>query len=405
MELPALRTATLPAAVAAAVQHLRAAGARVWIVGGAVRDAALGLPVDDWDLAVDREPAALRALFPAAELGDDRLGWLELADGVVVTALRAEGGYSDRRHPDWVRFVTSPADDAPRRDFTVNALYLDPDGDPVLDPSGRGIEDLQARRLRVLGDPRGRLEEDPLRLLRGARLAASCALLPEPATEAALRAVAPAVRHLSPERIRAELEGALLGRGRGAALRHLRDWGLWDHCVPDMPFDSETGVVAADALQRLPAGQADLCWALLALVGGKAGSADRAAAGLQRLGAPRALERRVLRILSTDCRDPGSPELAGQAHRVAAALAEARGEPAPALQDFEDPLARLDPPVGGAEVLALGIAPGPRVGAVLAALRERLLENPEADRNAALVQLADIVRKAVKRSGPEVDIH
>ncbi len=117
----------LPPRVRDAAATVRAAGGEVYLVGGAVRDTLLGGAPSDWDLATSLRPAALAALFPGARVRDLRLGAIQLladegAVAVAVTSYRTERGYRDHRHPDVVRFVDCAADDAPRRDFTVNAI-------------------------------------------------------------------------------------------------------------------------------------------------------------------------------------------------------------------------------------------------------------------------------------------
>ncbi|TNC74386.1 CCA tRNA nucleotidyltransferase [Rubellimicrobium roseum] len=147
---------------------LEGGGHRAWIVGGAVRDALLGKPIGDIDVTTDATPERVMHLAQAAGLrpvptGLDH-GTVTVLAGrpVEVTTLRRDVA-TDGRHAT-VAFGTSPEEDARRRDFTVNALYLAPDG-TLLDPT-EGLPDLRARRIRFVGDPSTRIREDYLRSLR-----------------------------------------------------------------------------------------------------------------------------------------------------------------------------------------------------------------------------------------------
>ena len=125
-----------------------------------------------------------------------------------ITTFRTEGGYEDTRHPSWVAFVENVEEDLARRDFTVNAMAFNPSTGYV-DPFG-GQRDLENKILRTVGDPEARFREDALRILRGARFSARFSLTPEPATLAAMEALAPLMDHLARERVFDELCKLLL---------------------------------------------------------------------------------------------------------------------------------------------------------------------------------------------------
>src|SRR5437867_2007197 len=168
---------------------LGTAGHRTWLVGGAVRDLALGIEPKDADLASAARPEEIEALFPSTHAVGRAFGTVVVRCGTAdlqVTTFRAEAGYDDARRPSHVRFGTTLVEDAARRDFTCNALYLDPLNDEFIDPTG-GLADLAARRLRCVGDPVQRFAEDGLRLLRLARLAAEHGLAIDQATHAGAR--------------------------------------------------------------------------------------------------------------------------------------------------------------------------------------------------------------------------
>lgn len=213
---PPLRSATL-----AIARRLRASGRQAWLVGGAVRDMALGKLPKDIDLATDALPDEVEALFEhTAAVGKAFGTIIVVVEGVEtqVTTFRSELGHHDARRPSEVSFSADLRDDAARRDFTCNALYLDPLEDVLADPFG-GLEDLRARRLRTVGDPRQRFAEDGLRLVRMARLAAANELEIDPPTFEGARASLAALRGVSAERRLGEL---LLIFDRHACSRALR---------------------------------------------------------------------------------------------------------------------------------------------------------------------------------------
>ena len=146
-------------------------GYKLYLVGGTVRDYLLGLPLSDMDAVTDATPTDIVKFLPDADTTFAHLGSLKYKDnsGVKfdITTLREESGYLDSRHPSKVNFVKDPKDDYKRRDFTVNAMYMDKDLN-VIDYCG-GQKDLENRILRMVGNPDQRLKEDPLRILRAIR--------------------------------------------------------------------------------------------------------------------------------------------------------------------------------------------------------------------------------------------
>ncbi len=202
----------MPENVRALLERLEAAGYEAWCVGGAVRDALLGLEPGDWDVATSAPPEAVLDLFaPEALPTGLKHGTVTVGGGrgVEVTTFRRDGEYLDNRHPDHVEFTSSLAEDLSRRDFTVNAIAVDRRGE-LADPFG-GQEDLGRRVLRAVGCPEKRFEEDALRILRGLRFAARLGFAIEPGTDEAIRRCAPLLKNIAPERIQAELTGILCG--------------------------------------------------------------------------------------------------------------------------------------------------------------------------------------------------
>ena len=204
----------LPAPILEMTQILQNHGFQAYLVGGCVRDALTGLKPHDYDITTDAVPEQITEIF-----GEERCTYYGKAFGTVcvrlhgekaeITTFRTEGSYSDSRHPDEVTFATDVHDDLSRRDFTCNAIAYDP-RTGLLDPY-HGADDLQAGILRAVGIPEERFTEDALRILRGMRFYARFGLVPEPATDAAMRAQAPRLRQISVERVFTELCGMLRG--------------------------------------------------------------------------------------------------------------------------------------------------------------------------------------------------
>lgn len=145
-------------------------GFKLYMVGGTSRDFLLGKEIDDYDFATDATPDDMRAFLPAANYRFSMFGTVTFkiqGQKVEVTTLRQEGEYRDLRHPSAITFVREPEKDYVRRDFTVNALYID-ENYQVLDFC-QGLEDLKKRILRMIGDPQVRFKEDPLRMYRALR--------------------------------------------------------------------------------------------------------------------------------------------------------------------------------------------------------------------------------------------
>ena len=145
-------------------------GKQAYCVGGSVRDFLLGLPFDDFDFALPLYPEEVLRCFPEADARFRRYGSFQVAIGgrrIDLTCFRREGDYLDHRHPGKLEFGVDMAEDSKRRDFTVNALYLDASGN-VYD-FHQGLSDLASGLIRFIGDPRKRIEEDPLRIERAYR--------------------------------------------------------------------------------------------------------------------------------------------------------------------------------------------------------------------------------------------
>lgn len=436
----------LPAAVAAVLDGLREGGDEAVLVGGCVRDLVRGEQPADWDVATSAPPETVASRFPGATW-ENPFGTVTVRDpvggrGIEVTTYRVEAGYRDKRRPDEVRWGRSLGDDLARRDFTINAMAWLPDeaadgGGRLVDPFG-GAADLEAGLLRAVGDPGARFGEDALRLLRAVRLATRFGLRLDPPTEAAIRAHAAEASALSGERVRDELLRILAGAtppsGAFDLMERLR---LLAALLPELAAlrgIPQAKALAGDALEHslrtadaLPAADPVLRLAGLLHDVGKATTLadghflrhDRDGALVAeeimlRLRAPRAEVTRVGRLVRhhmfaythewTDAavrrfvRRVGAdllPDLF--ALRAADDVASGVEEPPDGWRELRervaavagDPLEASHLAISGDDLVAeLGIAPGPPIGRLLAALVEAVLEDPGLNSRDRLLELA-----------------
>jgi tRNA nucleotidyltransferase (CCA-adding enzyme) len=226
----------VPPDVLGLCERLRSCGKRAWIVGGCVRDLLANRAASDWDVATDARPSELLAIFPRAIPTGIEHGTVTVVLGGMhyeVTTLRGEGTYSDGRRPDWVEFVDELTADLARRDFTVNAIAIDPVDGRVVDPFD-GTGDLARRVLRAVGDPGRRFGEDGLRVLRAARFVATLDLTLDPTTEAAIGPNLDTFRKVAAERVRDEWLKTMKARLPSRAVEVMRRTGILGVTCPEL---------------------------------------------------------------------------------------------------------------------------------------------------------------------------
>ena len=180
-------------------------GFRLYVVGGTVRDFLLGKEITDLDFVTDATPEDEMKFIPEGDFTFKKFGAVRYpfkGKHIDITTLRQEGEYNDSRHPSNVIFVKDPKLDYVRRDFTVNAMYLDEDYN-VIDFS-TGQEDLKKKLIRFIGDPYKRIEEDPLRIARAERFAKTLGFEIEGKTLQAIKDKRDLLGKLNPEKLKEE---------------------------------------------------------------------------------------------------------------------------------------------------------------------------------------------------------
>jgi len=219
-------------------RKLHEAGFKAFIVGGAVRDLLLGLTPKDFDIATDATPEQVKPLFRRAFIIGRRFRLVHVHAGhevLEVSTFRAAQTGDDATDENG-RLISDnvyglQADDAKRRDFTINALYFDPETEEVWDYVG-GVADIRARRMRLIGPPVTRFREDPVRMLRCVRLAAKLGIAIDPKTAAPIPKLAPLISNVPPARLFDEMQKLLLSGHAARTLASLRTHGLHHGLLP-----------------------------------------------------------------------------------------------------------------------------------------------------------------------------
>lgn len=385
---------------------LAGTGRRAWIVGGAVRDLALSVQPVDVDMACAATPEEIEALFEHTLPVGKAFGTVvvHMERDVQLTTFRSESGYSDGRHPDEVTWGQTAEEDSERRDFTCNALYLDPLEDTLLDPH-EGLADLERGVLRTVGDPVERFREDGLRLVRLARFAAQLDLEVPGDVMAAARATARTLAGVSPERRLSELKRILSGPAPARGVGLLAEAELLEPLLPGFDLAwPDGGAANLVALERLGPEQGALLG--LAALLSPATAQDPAAAPrlLEALRPSRDLRRGVLELwrLGSEARTVPTSRAARirlvrePAWPTALRLARAVAGPLPAFDDLEtfaeslsaeelNPAVLLRP----ADLEARGVPRSARWGELLRAAEDLQLERVLMTREQAQAWLAE----------------
>jgi poly(A) polymerase len=228
-------------------ETLQSRGYAAYVVGGAVRDLLLGLRPKDFDVATDADPEDVHKLFRRSRLIGRRFKLAHVMFGeetVEVSTFRARTASETDEHGRVLRdnIYGSREDDSIRRDFTVNALYYDPSNETILDYHN-GLKDLRRKSVRIIGDPRERYREDPVRMLRAARFAAKLGFAIDERTRKPISEMAHLLENVPPSRVYEEMHKLLLSGHAATSLRQLRSEGLHHGLLPllDVIFEQPMG--------------------------------------------------------------------------------------------------------------------------------------------------------------------
>ncbi len=230
----------IPAEVEKLCTALRGAGFESYLIGGCVRDLLLEREPKDWDITTNAKPEQIQALFQetfyenkygtvgvVTESADPRLKVIE------ITPYRIEGKYSNARHPDEIKFSEKLDDDLKRRDFTINAIAYEPETGELVDQHG-GREDIKRRVVAAVGNPGERFGEDALRMLRAVRVSAELDFAIEAKTAEGIAANAPQLEKISRERVRDELVRILMSPRPMQALFMAQKLGILRYVIPEL---------------------------------------------------------------------------------------------------------------------------------------------------------------------------
>lgn len=409
------------------VQKLHAAGHVALWAGGCVRDLLMGRQPQDYDVATAARPEQVRDLFghrKTLAVGESFGVVIVLGprvDGqhlkVEVATFRAEGSYPDGRRPDpgQIRFTTAE-EDAQRRDFTINGMFFDPVAGEVRDYVG-GEADVRAGIVRAIGRPHDRMTEDKLRMLRAVRFAATLDFELDPATAAAVEQMATQLAVVSVERITQELQKMLVSPHRRRGVRLIQQLGLLPVIVPEIAeiaAATEPGPWAhvLDALDQLDSPGFELSLATLLQnlpANGGESKRDRDRSGTvagvaRRLRLSNQQTERTVWLVAHQRDLVAAPTLPlaklkrTLAHPFASDLVKflraditARRGDATSLEFVtrylaETPTGEINPPplITGADLIALGLPPGPDFQSLLDRIRDEQLEGRVTSKDEAL---------------------
>jgi len=242
----------IPKEVKTIIEKLKKAGFQAFIVGGCVRDILRKAKPEDWDIATNAKPEQTQKLFPKS-FYENKFLTVTVQTGnktrelkeVEITTYRSEAKYSDKRHPDEVKFAETIKEDLARRDFTVNAIALTiEDKKQIIEDHFNGQKDLKAKLIKAVGDPEKRFSEDALRMMRAVRFFTSLnngKWQIEQKTAKAMKNNAHLLKEISKERIRDELVKIIMSERAAQGIELLRELGLLKYIVPELEEGYKVG--------------------------------------------------------------------------------------------------------------------------------------------------------------------
>jgi len=418
-------------------------GYELYLVGGAVRDLIQGKSVTDYDFATDATPEEVQRLFRRVIPTGIQHGTVTVRyrnSSYEVTTYRVDGTYSDNRRPDSVTFTPSLAEDLKRRDFTINAIALDPLTGTIIDPHN-GVADIHSRTVRSVGDPARRFNEDALRILRAVRFSCRLQFSIEPETADAIPAYAARLKNVSVERIGSELEKIMSAEKPSVGWQMMLRTGILAVVLPELvvPEDIFDHLIAS--ADCTPPENPVVRWAALLHDTGKPAtesvvdgamhfpghenrSAEIAETVLSRLRFPTKLVRRVRHLVAHHMFDY-EPLWSDAAVRrfirrigvdsiddlISLRLADHCGKTGTlvmpvylqslrkrvhALTSGKTPLSRTDLAIDGNDLVSdCGIPRGPKIGIILEELLQTCLDDPSQNDRETLITIA---RKFIARN-------
>jgi poly(A) polymerase len=430
--------------------ELKASGHPAFLVGGCVRDLLLGRDPQDYDVVTGATPAEVLSLYPKANRVGAHFGVVLVREGeavVEVATFRSDHAYADGRHPGQVVFESDPREDVIRRDFTINALLMNPDTGEVIDYVN-GRADLAAGLVRAIGDPERRFQEDHLRMPRAVRFAARLGFSIDPATMRAIQRLHSLVTRVSAERIRDELTRILTEGGARRGFELLDESGLLGDVLPEIsamqgveqpPEFHPEGDVWTHTLMMLDGLQSPsdtLAWGVLLHDVGKPGTFRRAPGRirfdghvelgvnlardiLRRLKFSNAVSDQVLALVTNHMKFKDVPRLKEstlkrflrlpdfaehlELHRLDCANSNRNLETWEFVSEKvkEIPPEQLKPPrvLSGADLIAAGYRPGPQFSEMLQSIEDAQLEGLIHDRDEAMRLVQERYGDPDKRDG------
>jgi putative nucleotidyltransferase with HDIG domain len=424
------------------------AGKQVFLVGGAVRDLLRGKEAQDWDLATDALPEELIALFRRVIPTGIKHGTVTVffkGHSMEVTTFRTESGYSDGRRPDRISYAATIEEDLSRRDFTMNAIALSLPGGTLVDPF-KGLADIRGRLIRCVGSPQERFAEDGLRPLRAVRFAAQLGFSLDEAALAAIPRALPVTAKVAPERVRDELDKILAANTPSTAFLLMEKSGLLELILPELAkcrgidqkgfhrFDVlDHSLLACDYAARIGASPAVRLAGLFHDIG-KPAARSLDASGVWTFYQHEKISAELMREIGLRLRYPNAlidqaahlieehmfhydktwgdaavrrfiirvgEETLRDLYALRRADAYAMGGTEPPI-DFLLPLiSRVDAvlaqgralslkdlAVSGRDLMAIGVAQGPRLGFILRELLESVLDDPDLNTREKLLEIA-----------------
>lgn len=428
--------------------ELRRNGKKAFLIGGCVRDLLLGVSPHDIDIATSARPEEIRSMFEETYAVGASFGVVTIRRNgfcFETATLREERDYMDGRRPETVQYTDDEVQDVSRRDFTINGLLYDPGTGEILDYVD-GIRDLRRGVVRTIGDPDRRFSEDYLRILRAIRFSTRFGFELDSAAQDAIRRHAGKLSRLSGERIRDELEKMLLGPRPSQAFRMMLELGVLKEILPEAAamsgveqppqFHPEGDVFTHTMimLERMCHPTRELAWSVLLHDVGKAATAAPGADGvihfyghehegalevrkiLSRLKCSSALIEHVssavanhMKFASVDRMKRSTwrkmmaePTFATDLELNRVDCVSCHGKMGGYLlmldrwRELDGQPAVPPLPVGGRDLLALGLTPGPELGRLLNLLREEFLENRLKTREELLKFAGDQIKNRKK---------